>query len=178
MKITVKGAAAAQAALRELKDTATAKRIGRKAIKQAAEIIATKARSLAPDDPATGAGKFLRQSIKVAPPKRARFNRGQSRGNIDAEDQVWMLIGIDQSVDPPKEVRRKNGKGSYRDPGVAGVSVIMEFGAPGGNISPRPFMGPAWESEKEATAQRIVDNVTTEAFKAAERAARKRARGK
>lgn len=87
-----------------------------------------------------------------------------------------MRVGIDQSVDPPKDVQRKSGKGSYRDPGVAGVAVIMELGAPGANIAPHPFMGPAWESEKEATAQRITDAVLAEATKAAERAARKRAK--
>lgn len=166
MKVTVKGGREAQAALRAIGNQVTARRIGRKAIKPSADIIAAKAASLAPDDPATGAGRFLAASIKSGPSK--------SRD----KDQVWIRVGIDQSIDPPKQVQRKNGKGSYRDPGVAGVAVIMEFGAPGGNIAPRPFMGPAWESEKEATAQRITDAVLTEATKAAERAARKRAKSK
>lgn len=164
MKVTVKGGREAAAALRSIGNQVTARRIGRKAIKPSAEIIAAKAASLAPDDPATGVGKYLRASIAVAPAK--------SRD----KDQVWMNVGIDKSVDPPKDVQRKSGKGTYRDPGVAGVSVIMEFGAPGANIAPRPFFGPAWESEKDATAQRITDAVLTEATKAAERAARKRAK--
>lgn len=164
MKITVKGGREAEAALRSIGNQVTARRIGRKAIEPTANIIAAKAASLAPDDPATGAGKFLSASIKSGPAK--------SRD----KDQVWMRVGIDGDVDPPKQVQRKNGKGSYRDPGVAGVAVIMEFGAPGANISPRPFMGPAFESEKEAAAQRITDAVFTEATKAAERAARKRAK--
>ena len=178
MTVTVKGGLQAEAALRELGNQLTAKNAGRRALKQASNIIADKARSLAPDDPATGAGNYLRESIKVGPGKRVRLNRGQSRGGLDSDDQVWMVIGIDQTVDPPKEVARKNGKGSYRDPGVAGVAVIMEFGAPAGGIPAQPFMGPAWESEKAATAQRITDAVIVEADKAAMRAAKKRAKGK
>jgi hypothetical protein len=165
VRVSVTGGPEVEAALRELGNRVTAVNTARRALKQAADPIQQRAQSLAPDDPATGAGKYLKESIKVAPRK--------SRD----KDQVWVSVGIDKSVDPPKQVVRKRRKGTYRDPGVAGVSVIMEFGAPAKNIAPRPFMGPAWEAEKMATPQRIVDVLAVEVSKSAARASRKAARG-
>jgi hypothetical protein len=164
--VTVKfeGGRALEAALRDLGKRATAKNVGRRALMQAAEPIRDMAKQLAPDDPATGAGKFLKESIKAAPGRR---NRG---------DRTWVLVGIDASVDPATEKPRQGGGGSYRDPGVAGVSVIQEFGAPARNIPAQPYMRPAWEANKAATLGRIGDALWDEIDKAAQRAARKRAK--
>lgn len=165
MKVAIKGGLELQAALRALGNQVTARNVGRRGLRQAAEPIVQQAKALAPDDPVTGSGKFLVESIKQAP--------GKSRD----KDQLWVRVGIDASVDPAKYVNRKRGGGgSYRDPGVAGVATIMEFGAPGANIAPRPFMRPAWEANKAATPQRIADGVRDEVEKAAARAARKKAR--
>lgn len=165
MKVAIKGGPEIEAALRNLGKQVTARNVGRRGLKQAAEPIAAMAKALAPDDPATGAGKFLKASIKVTGAK--------SRD----KDQLWVRVGIDASDDPAKYVNRQSGGGSYRDPGVAGAAVIMEFGAPAGNIPAQPFFRPAWDANKAATPQRIADGVRDEVEKAAARAARKRARG-
>ncbi len=166
MKVSIKGGASTEAALRALGNQITARNVGRRGLKLAAEPIRAMAAALAPDDPKTGAGKFLKAAIKVAP--------GKSRD----KDQLWVRIGIDATEDPAKNVNRKSGKGSYRDPGVAGAAGIMEFGAPAGNIPAQPFFRPAWDANKAATPQRIADGVRDEVEKAAQRAARKRAKGK
>lgn len=166
MKVDFKGGKELEAALRSLGKRVTAKNVAKRALTKAAEPIRDRAKSLAPDDPATGAGKYLRDSIKAAPGKR-------SRG-----DRVWALVGIDSDVDPDKYVQRKNGRGDYRDPGVAGVAGIMEFGAPARNIPPHPFLGPAWATEGPKSPDRIAAELRSEIDKSAARAARKAARKK
>lgn len=163
MKVSFSGGREIEAALREIGSKATAKNVGRRALLKAAEPIRDKAQQLAPDDPKTGAGKFLPESIKAAPGRR---NKG---------DRVWAVIGIDASDDPATEKPRQGG-GTYRDPGVAGVAVIQEFGAPAANVPAQPFMRPAWEAEKAATPQRIADELWIDLEKTAQRAARKKAR--
>ncbi|HEY8604723.1 HK97-gp10 family putative phage morphogenesis protein [Tsuneonella suprasediminis] len=166
MKVKFEGSGELEAALRNLGNRVTAKNVAKRALTKAAEPIRDRARSLAPDDPATGMGKFLRDSIKTAPGRR-------SRG-----DRVWALVGIDSEVDPVRYVDRKSGRGDYRDPGVAGVAVIMEFGAPANNIPAQPFMRPAWEAEKLSAPERIATELRDEIDKSAARAARKAARSK
>jgi HK97 gp10 family phage protein len=163
VKVDIKGGRELEAKLRELGNKVTARAVGRRALLKAAEPIRDTAKRLAPDDPATGAGQYLPESIKVAPGRR---NKG---------DRTWALVGIDASVDPAQDKPRQGG-GTYRDPGVAGVSVIQEFGAPAANVPPHPFMRPSWEHHKAATPQRIVDELGPEIEKAAQRIARKRAR--
>ena len=153
-----------EAALRELGNKVTARNVGQRAVVKAGEPIRDMAKMLAPDDPKTGAGKYLKDSIKVAPRK--------SRDR----DQVWASVGIDASVDP-ESYKPRQGGGTYRDPGVAGVSVMMEFGVPARNIPPKPYLRPAWDANKVATPQRMADMVWVEIEKAAQRAARKRAKG-
>ena len=164
MKITFKGGRQTEAALRALGNQITAHNVGRRGLKLGAEPIVSAAKAFAPDDPATGIGKFLRESIKLAP--------GKSRD----KDVLRVRIGIDASVDPAKYVNRQSGGGSYREPGVAGVAGIIEFGRAG--VPPNPFMRQAWEINKAATPQRIADGVRVEVEKAAERQARKRAKAK
>lgn len=164
MKVSIKGGRETEAALRALGNQITARNVGRRGLRLAAEPIVTAAKHLAPDDPETGAGKYLVESIKTGP--------GRSRD----KDQIWQRIGIDASGDPARYINRQDGNGSYRDPGVAGVSVMMEFGVAARNIAPHPFMRPAWDMNKNATPQRIADSVRLEVDKAAARAARKKAR--
>lgn len=163
MKARFKGSREIEAALREIGSKAIARNVGKRSLLKAAEPIRDKAKQLAPDDPATGAGRFLSESIKAAPSRR---NRG---------DRVWALVGIDSSVDPAVE-RPRQGGGTYRDPGVAGVAVIQEFGAPGANVPAQPFMRPAWEAERAATPGRAAAELWSEIEKVALRAARKRAK--
>lgn len=163
MKVEFKGGTELEAALRDLGKKVTARNVGKRALLTAAEPIRDTAKQLAPDDPVTGVGKYLPESIKVAPGRR---NRG---------DRIWTLVGIDASVDPATDKPRRGG-GSYRDPGVGGVAVIQEFGAPAAHVPAHPYMRPAWEANKAATPDRIATELRIEIDKAAQRAARKRAK--
>lgn len=173
MTVTVKveGAAALEKSLRLLGDAPAARRTAQRALRQALEPVREQAVQLAPDDPATGSGKFLRESIKIGTAKRSRVNRGQAAIE-DTADQVWMVLGIDQGVDPPVERPRQRGEGSYRDPGVAGVSVIIEFGRDG--VAAVPFMRGAWDAQKAVLPARAGAVLGPEIEKTAARLAKKR----
>ncbi len=137
--IRVEGLAALEQALRKLGDQPAIRRAGRAALREGGKPMMETARRLAPDDPATGIGQFLQASIKMA---TGRGDRG------DDGDQVFVVIGIDHSLDPPV-FRPRQGGGTYRDPGVAGVSGIIEFGRPG--VAAKPFMRPAFDQHAAAT---------------------------
>lgn len=135
---TFAGGQEAAALLRSLQDSRAITRAARAALREAAQPFVATAQGLAPVDK----GK-LRESVKVAAGKRQRGEDG---------DQVSVVIGIDTSVQPPEVVARSDGKGSYRDPGVAGVAVIQEFDLEhGGN----PFMRPAWDQNKGSAADEV-----------------------
>lgn len=177
MSVTVKidGLREIEAALEALGDEAVARRVGRAAVKKALEPMQERAKAMAPDDPATGVGKHLRESIKVGSASASRVNRGQEIVG-DKEDQVWAVLGIDQNVDPPKDVPRKSGDGTYRDPGVAGVATIIEFGREG--VPAVPFMRSAWDSGKDALPRLVAAAIKPKIEAAAKRLARKRARAR
>lgn len=147
------GGAALQAALRELGDSKAIKTAARQALRKAIAPVRTRARELVPVDQ----GK-LRQSIKVAADKSRE------------RDQLWVKVGIDRSVDPPRQKPQLSGGGSYRDPGVAGHSVIIEFGRAG--VPAQPFLTPAMDAELPGAIGRL----TTELWPAIERAAARLAR--
>jgi HK97 gp10 family phage protein len=134
MSIRVEGLQALERQLRALGNQPAIKRAGRAALREGGKPMMETARSLAPDDPATGSNLYLRASIKMA---TGRGDKG------DDGDQVYVVIGIDRSIDPPVMRPRANGSGSYRDPGVAGVAGIIEFGRSG--VPARPFMRPAFD---------------------------------
>lgn len=138
--ISVKGLAELERSLAKLADQPAIRRAARAALREGGRPMMEAARRLAPDDPATGAGNFLRDSIKMA---TARGDRGEDG------DQVFVAIGIDSSRDPAVYRPRKSGQGSYRDPGVAGVSGIIEFGRSG--VAARPFMRPAFDQHAPGT---------------------------
>lgn len=155
-----KGGAALQAALRALGDDRSINTAGRAGLRAGAEPIRALAVALAPVDQ----GK-LKQAIKVA---SAKAGRGDDR------DHLRVVVGIDRSVDPPSFKPRIGGKGSYRDPGVAGHSVIIEFGRAGAPA--QPYFTPAWEAEKHGAPERIGAALWPAIERAAKRLATKRAR--
>tara|TARA_B100000678_G_scaffold271391_1_gene260033 strand:+ start:69 stop:590 length:522 start_codon:yes stop_codon:yes gene_type:complete len=135
-----KGGKELQAALRELGDERKIVSAKRHALRKGAEPIIATAKALVPVDEAN-----LRESIKQRAGKKTRMNRGQSREGIDDGDNVvFQIIGIDQNVQPPTDVARKDGSGTYRDPGVAGTGPMNEFGTP--DMPANPFMRPAFDS--------------------------------
>ena len=152
-----KGGKDIEAALRNLADPKVIRRIGLFALRKAAEPMRDKAKQLAPKDVGD-----LEESGKIAAAKRRRGGDG---------DEAKVLIGIDQLVQPPVEIARKDGSGKYRDPGVAGVSVIKEFGAPESGQPAEPFMRPAFDAEKGPTPGRVAQEIWPPIQRAAKRKA-------
>jgi HK97 gp10 family phage protein len=158
--VTVKfsGGRELEAALLALGDQAAMRRTAARALRLAGEPIRAAAVALAPDDPQTAGN--LKQAIRLGPQK--------SRD----KDQVWVRIGIDSTVDPAAEKQRQSGRGSYRDPGVAGNAVIQEFGTP--KMPANPFMRPAWDAGSAAApgliARELWDAIAKSAARLAKRA--------
>lgn len=166
IRIKVENAAAIQQALAELGDQKAMRAAVKDALRQAAEPMAALARALVPVDKGD-----LKRSIKIGPRKRAKG---------EDPDTFGVKIGIDANEQPAVLVTRKTrsagGKGgTYRDPGVAGVGPITEFGRPG--EAAKPFMRPAFDAEGEKTIQRFGQTAGPAIEKQAARLARKRAKG-
>lgn len=134
--MSVEGGRAAQAALRELGDWKFIRRAAMSALRAGALPIRDKAKVLAPKDQLD-----LESAIKA--------RAGRMRNDI-----LWFEIGVDPAAQPAQMVVRKSGSGTYRDPGVAGVAPMQEFGTP--DMPANPFMLPAWDSEKADTPGRII----------------------
>ncbi len=158
--VDVEGGQAAAAGLRGLGDWKFIRRAAMAALRAGAIPIRDKAKQLVPKDKLD-----LQKSIKA--------RAGRMRDGI-----LWFEIGVDPGVQPAVWVRRetavKGKKGSsdyyYRDPGVAGVAPMQEFGTP--NMPANPFMIPAWDSEKGETPGRIIASMGPAIEKQAEKIAR------
>ncbi len=157
VSVEFKGGVELQAALARLADDRQIMVAARQALRSAARPIQATAIDLAPEYQG-----FLKQAIKVGPGK------GEDR------DHLFVVVGIDQNVDPPRYVARANGKGVYRDPGVAGHSVIVEFGR--ADVPAEPFMTPAWDQHAMLTPDRIGEALWPAIDRAAARIARKAAK--
>lgn len=164
VNVSIKGAGlAAEGALLELGSTSTARRVGQRTLMVAGEPMRALIAQLAPDDPATSPS--LRDTVAMKPSNRDR-NR----------DTATVLIGIDPDVQPAVVVQRKRGKGTYRDPRAAGVSVIKEFGDDREPAS--PFFRPGFEGQAAATIVRVGQLIGPEIEKSAARLARRRAKAR
>lgn len=162
MKIKVEGLTELQAALRELGEPRSIRSALRAALRAAALPMRDAAKNGVPVDQGD-----LQRSIKMASAKRYR---GQD------QDQFGIVIGIDANEQPAQDVPRKEGSGgTYRDPGVAGVGPITEFGRPG--KAAKPFMRPAFDAEGEKTIQRFAKTAGPAIEAEAARLAKKRAKG-
>lgn len=158
MPIKVAGLAQLEQALFELGSPSTARRVGQRALLVAAEPMVKAIRALAPKDEL-----HLEQSIKAQP-----SNTNRSR------DTAEVVIGIDASVQPRTAKTRKRGKGQYVDPGVAGVSVLQEFGD--SKMTANPYMRPGFEATAEEVILAIGRTLGPEIERSAARLAAKQAR--
>ncbi|MCW1932615.1 HK97-gp10 family putative phage morphogenesis protein [Pararhodobacter zhoushanensis] len=158
MSVTVRleGFAELERELERLGREATQKASLRRALKTSAEPMAAIARSLAPNDPATGAPD-LANSIAVST-KLSKRQRSQHRRMFrDDRASVEMFVG----------------------PGPDPAAWNQEFG----NINHRaqPFMRPAWDQDKDAMLDRlkreIWNDIQRTVARAARRAAAQAARG-
>jgi HK97 gp10 family phage protein len=156
--VKVAGLADLEKALFELGSPSTARRVGQRALMKASEPMVAAIKRFAPKEEGN-----LEQSIKAQPSSRNRD-----------KDVAQVLIGIDASVQPRTVVPRKSGKGTYIDPGVAGVAVIQEFGDE--KMQANPFARPGFEAEAAATIVRVGETLGPEIEASAARLARKRAK--
>lgn len=156
MSVTVafEGGLELQAALRALGDDRQIAVAARQALRAAAKPIRDTAVELAPEDEG-----LLKQSIKIGP------------GKGDDRDHLTVVVGIDQNVDPPTWKPRKSGTGVYRDPGVAGHSVIIEFGR--ADAPAQPYLTPAWDRHALLTPPRVGQALWPAIARAAARIARR-----
>lgn len=175
ISIKIDGALEIQKALEELGDPKIVRRLVRRVIKQAGQPMVEAARNLAPVDEGN-----LRESIKVEAGKRDR----------KTPDVTSLVLGIDASVQPavyyPRQKPRKTPTRKFRsgrvpivatmwrDPGVAGVAWIKEFGTP--TKAATPFMRPAFDLEGPATIERFGQLAGPEIEKTAARLAKRRAK--
>lgn len=160
MKIEVEGGLEIAAALEALGNPRAVRTTLRRALRDAAQPMLDAAKGKVPVDKGD-----LKRSIKMAAAKGEKLDG----------DSFGIVIGIDSNEQPAKTVVRKtrSGKGAtYRDPGVAGVGPITEFGRPG--EAAQPFMRPAYDAEGEATIRRFNDQALATIEKTAARLAKKR----
>lgn len=159
-----------EAQLATLKDKATSRRVGLRALQKAAEPIRDRAKELAPDDPATGEGKYLKEAIKIGRAAGAQQKEGNS-GSI-----VSTFIGIDGSVKPAKpSTKRKTKKGTGKPGGgVAAYSIFQELGT--SSRSAQPYLRPAFEEKKQEAVESMAEILREEIVATKGREARKAAR--
>lgn len=171
MSIKVKGAGEIVSAMRELGDQKAMRRAMRGALRGAAKPMLAMAKAGVPVDKGD-----LKRSLKIATAKRQRGDR----------DKFGVVLGIDVNEQPATYRVRKtdsggrkkgSGKGGYyRDPGVAGVGPMIEFGTP--QEPPVPFMRRAFDALGEQTI-RLFGRLAGPAIeKEAAKIARKKARSK
>lgn len=177
MKVHFKGGRELEAALRDLGKKATAKNVARRALRKAAEPIREEAVRLAPDDPATGQGRYLKEAIQIGLLANRRALVGEI-APLNRADAVYAYVGINPDVLPPRDSKTKKNRRRSRflqsGGGVASYSQFMEFGT--ATHAAQPFMRPAWEDKKQEAFDRLADDLRVEIDKAAARAARKAAR--
>ena len=165
MKIELSGGLEIQRALRELGDPRTVRTALRKALRDAARPMLEHVR----DGVSVDKGDY-RRAVKMAAAKGERLD----------SPEFGIVIGVDANEQPATIVVRKtrsNGGrgGTYRDPGVAGVSVIDEFGTPTQPANPAFRRG--FDAEGEGTIRRFGDVAGKVIEQAAARLAKKRGAG-
>ncbi len=170
MKVEFSGGKALQAKLKALGNVEAARAAGTKVLTNAAALVRDEAVLLAPDDPATGLGLYLKASIKVGPRKDgSAASRSFFRNTMAGRRLVEVYIGIDSSVKPPKgpktDRRRKRKGGGSSGGGVAAYSIFQEMGT--SSMPAHPFMTPAWEAKQGNVLVSIAAQLWTEIAKAA-----------
>lgn len=164
MKIEVKGLTELQASLQELGDPRAVRSALRAALRAAALPMRDAAKNGVPVDQGD-----LQRSIKI----------GAAKGEKPDSPEFGIVIGIDSNEQPARYVVAKTksngGKGgTYRDPGVAGVGPIIEFGKIGEPA--QPFMRRAFDAEGDNTIRRFGEVAGIHIERTAARLAKKRAR--
>lgn len=159
-------------ALKALGDPRLIRGTANRALDKSAEIIAERARELAPVDSGD-----LRKSIKVGSRSLSKGNRKFKKTDYGG-DIVERYVGIDNRVRPampPKTGRRRKRKSGGSSGGAVSVyAQVVEYGLAGNPA--QPFMRPAWEEKKKEAFGSVGKNMIAEIEKTAKRQAARAAR--
>lgn len=162
VSVKVEGLAELEKTLFELGSTSTARRVGQRALIEAAQPMVTAIKRFAPKDEMN-----LEESVKIQASNRNR--------NADTAEAV---IGIDGSVKPavarPRQRASSKRQGAAIDLGVSGYGPMQEFGTV--KMQANPFFRPGFQAEAAATIVRVGQTLGPEIEKSAARLAKKRAR--
>ncbi|MDZ7823668.1 MAG: HK97-gp10 family putative phage morphogenesis protein [Ahrensia sp.] len=164
MKISLHGFSEMDNALGEL-TTSAAKGVLRRALKNAAQPMADKARSLAPDDVGTN-GYDLKSSIVYGTKLSKRQASLHRKIFKNDKSSVEGFVGAGPLI---QATTNEFGTSPFVNGGRFAGTLN-----PG--VAPQPFMRPAFDSEGEKTVDRIGDEIKLELDKAVARAKRKAAR--
>lgn len=162
MKIEVSGLTDLQSALHELGEPRAIRVALRAALRKAARPMLDKIIDAVPVDQ----GDY-RRAVKMAAAKGERLD----------SPEFGIVIGVDANEQPARIITRKtrsNGGrgGTYRDPGVAGVAVMNEFGTP--TSKAQPAFRPGFDQEAEPTIRRFGEVAGPEIERVAARIAKRR----
>lgn len=151
---------------------ATARSVLHRILRKAGAPVAAAAARLAPDDPATSAPD-LHTSIAVStklknPAGKSEYAAVMRSGGTRAEAGAAMRAARTGS---------KSFAEVYVGPGKGGAhGVLQEFGT--AHHDAQPFMRPAWDGHKDEALDIIATDLGGEIMKAAQRLAKKAARGR
>ena len=150
--VSVEGLRELDVALGEL-PKATGKNVLRRVLRNAGESIAEDMRALAPDAPGSSPKRDLRSSIGVSTKLSKRQARAHRKMFRDDRSAVEVFVGAGPLPHPH----------------------LQEFGTM--HHAPQPFARPAWDANKSNALEIIKSELGKEIMKAAQRLAKKRAKG-
>ncbi len=159
--IKVEGLAELEKQLFQLGSTSTARRVGQRALMEAAKPMVEEIRTLAPKDEMN-----LAQSVRAQPSNRNR-----------REDTAEVVIGIAGWVKPAVEVPRERASARNKpriDLGVAGYGPMQEFGTE--KMDANPFFRPGFDATAELVIRRVGQTLGPEIEKSAARLAKRQAK--
>lgn len=162
--IKVEGLAELEKALFQLGSTATARRVGQRALLKAAEPMVAEIRQLAPRDEMN-----LAESVMAQPSNRNR-----------RDDTAEVVIGIAGWIKPavtlPRQKQSRSGRTVRIALGVAGYGPMQEFGTE--KMQANPFFRPGFDATVEVVIRRLGTTLGPEIEKSAARLSAKRAKGR
>lgn len=162
MSIKVEGLAELEKALFQLGSPSTARRVGQRALLVAAEPMVAAIKALAPKDQMN-----LAEAVKAQPSNKNR-----------RADLAEVVIGLDGSVKPTREVARirhsEKHQGPAIDLGVQGYGSMQEFGTQ--KMPAHPFFRPGFDQTAPEVIVRVGKTLGPEIEKSAARLARRQAK--
>lgn len=159
--IKVKGLAELEKQLFALGSTSTARRVGQRALLEAAKPMVDEIKARAPKDEMN-----LAESVKAQASNRNR-----------REDTAEVVIGIAGWVKPAVEVPRERANASQKpriDLGVSGYGPMQEFGTE--KMEANPFFRPGFDATAELVIRRVGQTLGPEIEKSAARLAKRQAK--